>query len=166
MSSQTKLKSNVVPKVFKGETYFAELGVAKFEWTIKDFNGFVDLGKTIRSPSFNMDTTDPQTKVRSFHLEMEIPNKKPGSHCPVFLVNETGGEILIKISLESFSPKYSAYSPYVDLKLDATVVVQTSEEDKKKVMTATLPSNPIYLPKEVTIKVQVALSQPAEKIVS
>jgi len=165
MSSQTKLKSNVVPNVSKGETYFAELGVAKFEWTIKDFNGFVDLGKTIRSPSFNMDTTDPQTKVRSFHLEMEIPNKKPGSHCPVFLVNETGGEILMKIYLESFSPEIAAYSPYVVVSLNATIVVQTSSEDKANVMTVTLP-DPIYLPKEVTIKIRVALSQPAEKIVS
>ena len=36
MSSQ--MKPTVVPKVFKGKSFFTELGVAKFHWTIEDFN--------------------------------------------------------------------------------------------------------------------------------
>jgi hypothetical protein len=109
----------VVPEVVNGENFIAELGVARFKWTIRDFKEFLEIGQTIISPSFNMETTDPLSKVRSFHLEMasprwpvrvgqsEMASPRPISSAefPIFLVNETGGEILTKISLEDFGPK-------------------------------------------------------------
>jgi hypothetical protein len=164
---------NVVPRVFPknvfGTSFFAEIGVVSFKWTIQDFKEFLELGRTIISPSFQMETTDPLLKVHSYHLEMEIPNKQPRSKCPIFLINETGGEILTKITLDGYSPQHVGYNTLrrcLYLSLDASTVVQ--KDEKIKVMTVTLPDSEAsyYFPKGVTIAITVTLCQPAKKIVS
>jgi hypothetical protein len=158
MSSQIKVEPNVVPSVVKGVSYFSDVVVTHLQWTIKDFKRFLDLCQPIRSPSFG--------KVRPFHLEMEIPNKCPGTRCPVSLVQDERGQIEMKIALLSFGPKPiltmfgSPTASYVN-------VAETSfYNDGKKVMTITLPGNERYFPDEVTIELKVSQSQPAGAIVT
>jgi hypothetical protein len=164
---------NVIPRVFhrnvSGTSFFAKIGDVSFKWTIQDFKEFLELGQTIVSPSFQMETTDPLLKVHSYHLEMEIPNKQPRSKCPIFLINETGGEILTKITLNGYSPQHVGVNTHrqcLYLSLDASTVVQ--KDEKIKVMTVTLPDSEAsyYFPKGVTIAITVTLCQPAKQIVS
>jgi hypothetical protein len=103
-----------------------------------------------------METTDPGSKVRSFHLEMEIPSKTEDTKLPVFLVNETGGEILTKITMEGPN-----YNPYVSVVLETGVVVHKLKE-KRQVMTVSLPASLCYFPNELNIQIKVTLCQPAE----
>ncbi len=176
MSSQIKTEPNVLPnvvpevvpnidpEVINGKNFLAELGVAKFKWTIEDFKEFVDIGQTISSPSFNMETTDPLMKVRSFHLEMEIPRPISNAQFPIFLVNETGGEILTKITLEDFGPKNQGGHfplPYVSVSLGSRVGYMP--EERKNIFGICLLKG---FPKEVTITIKVTLCQSAKKIVS
>jgi len=153
-----KVVPKVVPEVVSGKSFLSELGVIRFKWTIEDFKGFLDIGQTIISPSFNMETTAPSSKVRSFHLEMEIPSKAQDTKYPIYLVNETGGEILTKITLEGFYCNPCV----VSVSLETGVVVHKLKE-KKQVMTVTL-SKSNHFPKEVTIEIKVTLCQPAETI--
>ena len=171
MSSQIKpqpnVLPNVVPEVVNGESFFAELGVVRFKWTIRDFKGFLNIGQTISSPSFNMETSNTRPKVRSFHLEMEIPSKAQDTKYPIYLVNEEGGEILTKITLEGWSPEYRfrSVSPYVSVCSESGSAFH-SLGNRKKVMIVTLHSSESSLPNEVTITIKVTLCQPAKKIVS
>jgi hypothetical protein len=172
MSSQIKIEAKVVPKVVSGKTFLKKLGEVTFEWTIEDFKQFLELGQAIKSPRFEIETTDPSMNVRSFHLEMEMPNKGPHSEClafPVFLVNETGGDYLMKMFLFGSSPKFTGVSqPHVSVKLNASVVGQPSPgprcmdwNTRLEVMTVTVaPSNP---PKEVVIATKFALVNVSEK---
>jgi hypothetical protein len=171
MSSPTKVEQNIVPKVVKGESFLAELGVTRFQWTIKNFKGFLGSYQMIKSPRFSIDIINPSTsskKVQSFHLDMVLPNKNPGTQCPVFLIQETDEKVLTKTTLESFGPKNAGSyycTPYVQVSLEAANVFEMSANDRKKVMTIALPNSVGCFPDELTIEVQVALSQPAEKIV-
>jgi hypothetical protein len=162
MSSQLKSESKVLPEIVTqvGESFLEELGVARFKWIIKDFKEHLDLGETIHSPVCELEIIKPYVSPRSFHLEMEIPNKNPCTNCPIFLVNGCG---LLKIALESYSPNWKGFDFNVSL---ITSIVQTSLR-KKHVMTLTLPSQKNYylLPKEVTIEIRVALCQSTQKIV-
>jgi hypothetical protein len=181
MSSKIKTDSNVavVPKVVKGESFLAELGATKFEWTIKDFKAFLNIGRTIKSPSFQIDTTDPSNIFagRSYHLEMEILGNIPNTQLPVFLVNETVGEIVTKVTLERFSPTPGLKKgPCVSLWLEDYACFPTASIDRKHAMTFSLtfslPDSEInspkeaYIPNEVVIELKVTLFQPAEKIQS
>jgi hypothetical protein len=168
MSSQIKTEPDVlpsvVPEVVNGESFLAELGVVRFKWTIKDFEGFLNIGRTISSPSFKMKTTDPSSKVRSFHLEMEIPKKFSNARFPIFLVNETGGEILTKITLEDFGPKnQGGHFPYVYVEHILGSQVAYMPEERKTFFGICLPKG---FPKEVTITIKVTLYKTAKKIVS
>jgi hypothetical protein len=155
------------PIAFKGESFIGEKEVVTFQWVIKDFKEFLDFDQVIgciKSPSFKMDQAD-----RSFRLEMELQKNTPasqGRQCPVFLVNETGGEMLLKIALEDYGPKN-----LVEVSLEAGVVAHTScfiltSEDWKKVMTVKLPASWNNFPNEVTIKIKLTLCQPAKRNVS
>jgi hypothetical protein len=183
MSSKIKTDSNVavVPKVVKGESFLAELGATKFEWTIKDFKAFMHIGQTIKSPSFQIDTTDPSNIFagRSYHLEMEILGNIPNTQLPIFLVNETVGEIVTKVTFESFSPPFSGQKKRscVNLWLADYPFFPTSSIDSRKhamtfSLTFSLPDSEInspkeaYIPNEVVIELKVTLFQPAEKIQS
>jgi hypothetical protein len=155
---------NVVPEVVNGKNFLVELGVVRFKWTIEDFKEFVDIGQTIISPSFNMETTDPLMKVRSFHLEIVNPRPIFNAQFPIFLVNETGGEILTKITLEDFGPQNLGYHnppPYANVCLVSGGVVHMPEGRKEF-----LAISQRGFPKEVTITIKVTLYQSAKKIVS
>jgi hypothetical protein len=164
MSSQIKTQPNVlrnvVPEVDDGKSFLAELGVARFKWTIEDFKGFLDIGQTIKSPSFKMETTDPVSKVRSFHLEMVNPRPISNAQFPIFLVNETGGEILTKITREDFGPETGTPRKF-SVSLERGVVVHKLKE-KKQVLSVVPYDN--FLPNKVTIGIKVTLCQPAETI--
>ena len=147
-------------KVVSGKSYFAEQGSTEFKWTIEEFGSFLDFGQTVKSPSFTIDATDASSKVASFHLEMEVPRKTPYSQCPIFLIQETAGEFLTKIALQSSSPKSTVYGNFY-VKLDISVV-QMSFDDRKKVLSAYLPSYIPYIPKDVTIDLKVAICKPTE----
>jgi hypothetical protein len=124
-----------ITKLVTGESFLVDLGAVRFNWTIKDYKEILNFGKTIRSPNFEIETTDPSiihhpdpaivgftdpaTKVRSFRLEMEIPKKALKMQCPVYLVNEIGGEILTKVALQSYSPKWDTYV-VVSMEADAS----------------------------------------------
>jgi hypothetical protein len=166
MSSQFKAEPNVFSTVVKGKTFLDKLGEVTFEWTIEDFKQFLELGQTIKSPSFDIETIDPSMNVRSFHLEMEIPNKECPAF-PVFLVKETGGDYLMKMILFGSSPKFTGLNqPYVSVKLNASVVGQPSPGPRRRdwntrleVMTVT----PIFSPKDVVIAVEFTLFKVSEK---
>ena len=71
----------------------------KVKWTIKDFGGqLARAGQSIQSPRFFLQ--GPAQNLRSFHLEMEIPNKNPGTNCPVYLIRDDAGQIVTMASLE------------------------------------------------------------------
>jgi hypothetical protein len=165
-----------ISKLVTGESFLVDLGAVRFKWTIKDFKEILNFGKTIRSPNFEIETTDPAihhhpdpaivgftdpaTKVRSFRLEMEIPKKALKMQCPVYLVNETGGEILTKVALESYSPKWEGYHTVgtyvvVSMEADASSGHDTSTNDRKKVLTATLPGGWSFFPDEMSVEVKV-----------
>jgi hypothetical protein len=161
MSSQIKTE----PKVVKGETFLAVLGEVTFKWTIKDFKLFLELGQAINSPSFEIETTYLSLNVRSFHLEMEIPNEN--MECPVFLVNEMGEQITMTISLESSSPQRLTFNAFVTL--EANVFVFNYDEyyqTRKKVMTVNLPTKNLNFPDEVAITIKMTLCKVAEQLVS
>ncbi len=166
-----------ITKLVTGESFLVDLGVARFKWTIRDFKEILNFGKTIRSPNFEMETTDPSilhypdpaivsftdpaTKVRSFRLEMVIPKKALKMQCPVYLVNETGGEILTKVALQSYSPKWDTYV-VVSMEADASQSTNdtSSRNDastnvRKKVLTVTLPGDWLFFPDEMSVEVKV-----------
>jgi hypothetical protein len=142
-----------------GESYYAGNGMAGFKWIIRDFQVFLDAGKTFRSPSFEVGTTDPSNKIRLFHLELEIPSKERNTKCPIYLVNETGGDVVPKIALEGFSPQHPGpfYQTCKYVLLNA-FLGQKFVTDRKQVMTLTLPRTGWNFPDgDVIIKVRVAL---------
>ncbi len=104
---------------------------------------------------------------------MEIVGNIPNTQLPVFLVNETVGEIVTKVTLERFSPEFYPgldKGPYVDLQLEGHSCFPTSI-DRKHVMTFSFPcmdvgypEEELYFPDEVSIELKVTLCQPAEKI--
>ncbi len=162
MSSQVKVEPTLVPKVVKGESCLNQIGVTRFQWTIKNFNDMLRCFQTIKSPSFTIDIIDPSTKakkVQSYHLEMEFPNSK--LQCLVHLVQETGEKSLsTKISLESFAPKVGAIpGKYISVTLETANAFMFSAKNKNTVMIITLPGYECSYPDEVTIEVQVTLSQ-------
>ena len=178
-----------ISKLVTAESFLVDLGAVRFKWTIKDFKEILNFGKTIRSPNFEIETTDPSilhypdpaivsftdpaTKVRSFRLEMEIPKKALKMQCPVYLVNEIGREILTKVALESYSPNWEGYhtvGTYVvvsmeadasqstndtSLRNDASSRHNTSTDDRKKVLTVTLPGGWSFFPDEMSVEVKV-----------
>jgi hypothetical protein len=158
MSSQIKVEPNVVPSVAKGVSYFSDVGVTHLQWTIKDFKRFLDLGQPIRSPSFG--------KVRPFHLEMKIPNKCPGTHCRVSLVQDESGQIEMKFALLSFGSKLKRTAMGLPSAPYVTVGPTSCYNDGKEVIAVTLPGSVRYFPDEVTIELEVSQSQPAGAIVS
>jgi hypothetical protein len=145
------------PKV--GEIYCAGNGVSGFQWILKDFQGLPDAAQLIRSPSFKVETTDPSRKIHLFHLELEIPNKQRNTKCPIYLVNETGGEVVTKVALEGFSPQHPG--PFYET--CKYVLVNDFHgpifvKDRKQVLTLTLPRSGWNFPDgDVVIKVRVAL---------
>jgi hypothetical protein len=142
-----------------GESYYAGNGMVGFKWTVRDFQVFLDAGKTFRSPSFEVGTTDPSNKIRLFHLELEIPSKERNTKCPIYLVNETGGDVVPKIALEGFSPQHPGpfYQTCKYVLLNA-FLGQKFVTDRKQVMTLTLPRTGWNFPDgDVIIKVRVAL---------
>ncbi len=164
--SQVEMEPKVVWTV--GESYFAENDIAGFKWTIRDFQVYLDAAKTIRSPSFEVVTTDPSNKIRLFHLEMEIPNKEPNTKCPIYLVNEMSGGVVAKMSLEGFSPQHPGpfYKTCKYVLVDAFIGPKFVK-NRKQVMTLTLPRSGWNFPDgDVTIAVKVTLCMPAERIVS
>jgi hypothetical protein len=166
MSSQIKIEANVDPELVQGKSCLAKLGAVKYKWTIEHFQEFLDIGQTIISPSFQIEITHPFAHARSFHLEMEIPKKDSYTDrkvYPVFLVNEMGGDILMKIALLDLSPRQvGLYQPCVSVSLNANVVVQTSSNVRKQIMSVT-PSNS---PKEVAIAIGITLCNVSKQIVS
>ena len=165
MSSKFKIDPKDVSQVVQGKSFLAELGGIRFIWTIHDFQDSVELGLTIKSPSFEIKTTDPSVNVHLFHLEMEIPKKDPnndGIVFPVFLVNETGGDILMKIALLDFSLSYKElFMPCVSVSLNANVVVQTPSNVRKMIMSVT----PSIFTEEVNIAIKITLVQAVKQIV-
>jgi hypothetical protein len=158
--------------LIESETFRIHDGVVRFKWTIKDFKGFLGYPITIRSSSFEIKTTAQPTKVRSFHLEMEIPTKAYKMNCPVFLVNESGENLSAEVALESYSPRkrVSSHCAYVEASLTTSGVVQMSNE-RQKVLTVSLPaihaiSSKKYYPDFVTIEIKVTLCQVETRIVS
>lgn len=151
----------LIPKVVAGETSFAELGATNFKWTILEFKAFLDLGQTIKSPSFRVEVSE-LSKVVSFHLEMEIPDQTPPTRCPVFLIQETDGRFATKIVLQSFSPE--ATLRLDDFRMSSDVVaVQTSLNVRKRIMTATLSPYRADIPIKVTLDLRIAICRPTEK---
>jgi hypothetical protein len=164
-----------------GKNWLTERGFVRFKWIIiiKDFNKMLAITPTIRSPSFAIETTnDPDSDpdpAKSFHLEMEIPSSEPGTHCPVFLVNETGKGLRTKVELENYSPMMlvmGSYCTSVVVKSASSSNVHTSA-DRKKVLIVELPlvnspssadrssglrwSRRTIIPEEVTIEIKVTL---------
>jgi hypothetical protein len=154
-------QDDVEPKVIMtdGESYYAGNGTSGFKWIIRDFRVFLDAAKTFRSPSFKVGAADPSTKIRLFHLELEIPNKERNTKCPIYLVNETGGDVVPKIALEGFSPQHPG--PFYETckyVLVNAFVGPKFVKDRKQVMTLTLPRTGWNFPDgDVIIKVRVAL---------
>jgi hypothetical protein len=168
-----KLKMESNSNLIKSETFRVHDGVVRFEWTIKDFKGFLGYPITIRSSSFEIKTTAQPTKVRSFHLEMEIPTKAFKMNCPVFLINESGENLSAEVALESYSPRkrVPTHFAYVEASLANSGVVQMSNE-RQKVLTVSLPAihfpnqSETYFPGFVTIEIKVTLCQFETRIVS
>jgi hypothetical protein len=143
---------------------------------------------TIRSPSFAIETTNDPDPAESFYLEMEIPSSEPGTHCPVFLVNETGKGLCTKVELENYSPKMlvmGSYCTSVVVELASGSNVHTSA-NRKKVLIVELPlvnsqsqspssadgssglrwSRRTIVPEEVTIEIKVTLCSLLSTVVS
>jgi hypothetical protein len=90
---------------------------------------------------------------------LEIPNKERNTKCPIYLVNETGGDVVPKIALEGFSPQHPGpfYQTCKYVLLNA-FLGQKFVTDRKQVMTLTLPRTGWNFPDgDVIIKVRVAL---------
>jgi hypothetical protein len=154
MSSQVKVEPTLVPKVVKGESFLTQIGVARFQWTIKNFNDVSNCFKAIQSSSFSVDIIDPSTKakkVQSYHVEMEFTNNKPPF--PVYLVQETGEK--------SLSTKISLIGNYKrdEVMLEKVHIFLLSANNKKKFMNVTPQKNLISFPEEVTFEIQVTLNQ-------
>jgi hypothetical protein len=169
-----------------GKNWLTEIGFVRFKWIINDFNKMLAITPTIRSPSFAIETTnnpDPHP-AESFYLEVEIPSSEPGTHCPVFLVNETEKDLRTKVELEHYSPKMlvmGSYCTSVVVKLASGSNVHTSA-DRKKVLIVELPlvnspssadgssglrwSRGTIIPEEVTIEIKVTLCSLLSTIVS
>jgi hypothetical protein len=165
MSSQVKVESTLIPKVVKGESFLTQIGVTRFQWTIKNFKDMLHCFQTIKSPSFTVDIIDPSTKakkVQSYHLEMEILSNEQIEN-PIHLVQDTGEKsLLMKISLESYGPKAGGVrhtGNYINVSLETANAFMFSAKNKNTVMIITLPGYESSLPEEVTIEIQVTLSQ-------
>jgi hypothetical protein len=170
-----------------GKNWLTEIGFVRYKWIIKDFKKMLAITPTIRSPGFAIETTNDPDPAKLFHLDMEIPSSEPGTHCPVFLVNETGKGLRTKVELENYSP-YSpkmlvmgSYCTSVAVKLASGSNVHTSA-DRKKVLIVELPllnspssadgssglrwSRRTIIPEEVTIEIKVTLCSLLSTIVS
>jgi hypothetical protein len=90
---------------------------------------------------------------------LEIPNKERNTKCPIYLVNETGGDVVPKIALEGFSPQHPG--PFYETckyVLVNAFVGPKFVKDREQVMTLTLPRSGWNFPDgDVIIKVRVAL---------
>ncbi len=82
---------------------------------------------------------------------------------PIHLVQDTGEKfLLMKISLESFAPKAGGVGitgNYIKVSLETANAFMLSAKNKIEVMSITLPDYESSDPDEVTIEVQVTLSQ-------
>ena len=163
--SQLEMEPKVVTTV--GESYFAKNGISSHKWIIRNFEVFLDEGKRFRSTSFKIETTDPSNEVYWFHLEMEIPNKEQNTICPIYLVSETGGDVVVEIALEDYSPQHPGpfYETCKYILVEAFLGPKFLK-DRKHIMNLTLPRSGWNFPDgDVIIEVKVALCQPAERIV-
>ncbi len=165
------------------ESFLEPIGSAKLKWTVKDFKTLLRIGgKTIKSPSFTIETTsgdpattsgnpvtssgNPATTSRSFYLEMELPKiQEEELKCLVYLVNEAGGDVLAVLE---------------DCSIVGDNVNMIKEEDEAGVPTwigrAPGPENgrkkvsTVYAypphPDSVTMMIDVTLSRVAGKVVA
>jgi hypothetical protein len=119
----------------------------KVKWTIKDFEGeLTRAGQSIRSPRFSL--RDSVQNLRSFHLEMEIPNKTPGTRCPLNLIREDeAGQIATTNPLEEYPPLKSTG-------LKDTLTRSESQMEIVRVFKVTLESCPFVMTSS-TIKMPV-----------
>jgi hypothetical protein len=154
MSSQVKVESTLIPKVFKDEIYLTQIGVARFQWTIKNFMDVSHCFEGIRSSGFSIDVLDRKTmedKSQWYHLEMEFPkNKLP---FPVYLLQSSSEKpVLAKISLESYAPIFSGN----DVSLETAYAFQLSSNNKKRIVNVDYVNN---APEEVTFEIEVTFSK-------
>ncbi len=164
------------------ETLVEPIGSAKLKWTIKDFKTLLRIGgKTIRSPSFTIETTagdpattsgnpvtssgNPATAARSFHLEMELPKIQVEElKCPIFLVDETGGEVLAVLEHSSIVCDNVNMTKEEEAGVPTWIGRTPGPESGRKKVSTVYAYTPH--PDSVTIMIDVTLSRVAGKVVA
>jgi hypothetical protein len=199
------------------ETFLEPIGSAKLKWTIKDFKTLLRIGgKTIKSPSFTIETTsgnpatnsgnpvtssgnpatnsgnpiassgypatnsgnpattsgnpvtssgNPATAARSFHLEMELPKIQVEElKCPIFLVDETGGDVLAVLEDSSIVGDNVNMTKEEEAGVPTWIGRTTGPENVRKKVSTVYVYPPH--PDSVTIMIDVTLSRVAGKVIA
>ena len=153
MSSLVKAESSQ-----SGSTYLKEIGKTDYTWNIKNFKDLAVIGRSIRSPVFTVEVTDPSRgsfKVVSFRLAMHGSDKSFN----VTLVKVSDyGSVVVKV------PKVSI--PQHTFNADVTLTFPTTFEiwrcNGRRIFEVAFTSK--NLPDDLTIELEVSLHQAMQEI--
>ena len=108
---------------------------------------------------------NPATAARSFHLEMELPKIQDEElRCPIFIVNETGGEVLAVLEHSSIVGDNVNMTKEEEAGVPTWIGRTPGPESGRKKVSTVYAYTPH--PDSVTIMIDVTLSRVAGKVVA